>query len=256
MPEAAVGRNRPCPCGSGRRYKACCGATGTGPATITQTGTPPPGLLLVAGFVGAQRCAELRRLADQQPGRDASVMDVDNDERVVETRSAHRVTTHIDIQAIAREIIPLVGRAYTDFVAPHFGVETEWFEYPTVLRYGPGGRYDEHADADNRDDATGEWERKIDRDYSILIYLNDDFTGGAISFPNFDYQLQPCTGLLVAFPSDHRYVHAALPLETGTRYVIVSWAAAVGTERVSEARPFGVVYMDSKYDPSVTKPAS
>jgi preprotein translocase subunit SecA len=24
-----VGRNDPCPCGSGKKYKKCCGATGT-----------------------------------------------------------------------------------------------------------------------------------------------------------------------------------------------------------------------------------
>jgi SEC-C motif len=34
---AAIGRNEPCPCGSGRKYKKCCFATGGGGAPYTQT---------------------------------------------------------------------------------------------------------------------------------------------------------------------------------------------------------------------------
>lgn len=30
-PEPKVGRNEPCPCGSGRKYKRCCGMSGTSP---------------------------------------------------------------------------------------------------------------------------------------------------------------------------------------------------------------------------------
>ncbi len=41
----AIGRNAPCPCGSGRRYKACCGAAGA-PAPATQGGAPPVGALM------------------------------------------------------------------------------------------------------------------------------------------------------------------------------------------------------------------
>ena len=134
-----------------------------------------------------------------------------------------------------------------------YGDELEWFEWPDVLEYGPGGRYDLHADADLRDPATGAWRRVVDRDYSMLIYLNDEFTGGAIEFPRLDYRLQPRRGMLVAFPSDHRYVHAALPVESGMRYVIVSWAAAVGSPRVKPPPVSGVVWTDPRYAPDTVR---
>lgn len=51
--------------------------------------------------------------------------------------------------------------------------------------------------------------------------------------------LPPARGLLIAFPSDARYLHAARPVKTGTRYALVSWAAAQNTPRVA-ARPEGV----------------
>jgi hypothetical protein len=32
--------------------------------------------------------------------------------------------------------------------------------------------------------------------------------------------------MMIAFPSDHRYIHAAEPLISGTRFAVVSWAKA------------------------------
>ena len=81
----------------------------------------------------------------------------------------------------------------------------------------------------------------IDRDYSILLYLNEGYIGGEIDFPNFGLKFQPKKGLLLAFPSDARYVHAARPVTAGTRYALVSWAAAKGTIRTSlEPRPHSI----------------
>jgi hypothetical protein len=41
--EAHVGRNAPCPCGSGKKYKRCCGApaTATGPGSVAKAGREP-----------------------------------------------------------------------------------------------------------------------------------------------------------------------------------------------------------------------
>ena len=39
---AKIGRNAPCPCGSGKKYKACCGSQAKGPAgkTVPSAGEP------------------------------------------------------------------------------------------------------------------------------------------------------------------------------------------------------------------------
>ena len=41
------------------------------------------------------------------------------------------------------------------------------------------------------------------RDYSALAYLNADFTGGELVFPDVDVVIIPKPGLLVGFPSNH-----------------------------------------------------
>ena len=56
------------------------------------------------------------------------------------------------------------------------------------------------------------WKRVVDRDVSLLIYLTEEFQGGEILFNNFQYRLKPRAGMVVYFPSDHRYVHTALPV--------------------------------------------
>jgi predicted 2-oxoglutarate/Fe(II)-dependent dioxygenase YbiX len=100
------------------------------------------------------------------------------------------------------------------------------------LRYRPGGHYKPHADSENWHREQRQWVRGMDRDYSILVYLNDGYDGGELRFPNFGFRLQPRAGLLVCFPSDHRYLHEVAPVTAGTRYALVSWITARGTPRV------------------------
>ncbi len=58
-PTAAVARNAPCPCGSGRRYKECHGAVGT--AGDAGGAAPPPPLLVqrMHGAIEAQRAGRI-----------------------------------------------------------------------------------------------------------------------------------------------------------------------------------------------------
>jgi len=58
---SAPGRNQPCPCGSGLRFKHCCGAA---------AGTPPPAI--PASPFGAQAATMTAALAHQQAGRFAA----------------------------------------------------------------------------------------------------------------------------------------------------------------------------------------
>ncbi len=57
---AGVGRNDPCPCGSGKRYKQCHGAIGAAPATSAPpTSAPPSPDALVARAADAHRRGDL-----------------------------------------------------------------------------------------------------------------------------------------------------------------------------------------------------
>lgn len=82
----------------------------------------------------------------------------------------------------------------------------------------------------------GAWRKAVDRDISLLIYLNDEYEGGELDFKRLAYTLRPRAGMLVWFPSDIRYEHMAKLVTSGRRYAIVSWAAASGVERVQSER--------------------
>ena len=96
----------------------------------------------------------------------------------------------------------------------------------TVLlaRIGPGGLHHPHAD-NSRQDADGNWvpNHTPMRHYSTIAYISEEFEGGEIRFLDQDLSIRPRTGLLVAFPSDHRYVHEVVPVRSGVRYTLPIW---------------------------------
>ena len=58
------------------------------------------------------------------------------------------------------------------------------------MRYATGGKYEAHADSETLTVETLPY-RILDRDGSLLIYLNDGFTGGELNFVHFEYTLRP-----------------------------------------------------------------
>jgi len=82
-----------------------------------------------------------------------------------------------------------------------------------VLKYQDGQEYKAHADGGT----------DLGRAISAILYLNDDYEGGEIEFPNFNVKIKPQRGMLILFPSTYPYVHIAHPVTQGTKYAIVTW---------------------------------
>lgn len=206
----------------------------------------PPGILVIENYLEPDFCKYLTDYADTVVGRKLKVLDntKTSGSETVTMESKGRITEHVRIDGVLNELMPVFVDVYTQRLAPYYDVRFEWFERPQILRYPPGGLYNRHADSEHWVKETQSWVRAQDRDYSILLYLNEEFSGGEIAFVDFDFKLKPKRGMLVAFPADHRYQHAALPTTSGTRYVIVSWAAALGTPRVKERPPYAATYLN------------
>jgi 2OG-Fe(II) oxygenase superfamily len=81
------------------------------------------------------------------------------------------------------------------------------------------------AHADNERRKHGRWvpNHTPQRDYTGLVYLNDNFTGGELVFPDRDVVIIPKPGLLVGFPSNHKFVHAVPKVLSGKRYSLLVW---------------------------------
>jgi len=231
-------RHALCFCGSGARFKRCCGNGGP-------VRRAPHGVLLLPGFLDPAICRDWVARLEARPRAWIDVVDHERStaDRIVRRPDPARVTEKIDPGPLRQAIDDLVRRAFLQVEAQRFECRLAWFERPTVLRYTPGGKYDLHADAEVWDHDSPP-RRILDRDLSLVAYLGEDLSGGELAFPNFERRLRPRAGLLVAFPSDERYAHAAPPLASGLRHAIVSWAHVAGRPRVRPQPPDDAILLD------------
>jgi predicted 2-oxoglutarate/Fe(II)-dependent dioxygenase YbiX len=84
-------------------------------------------------------------------------------------------------------------------------------KYDTEAYMGP------HIDTEDERD-------KTKPSISLVFYLNDDYEGGEIEFPNQGISLKPKAGSIIIFPSISPYYHDPKPVIKGTKYLIpVFW---------------------------------
>lgn len=58
---------------------------------------------------------------------------------------------------------------------------------------------------------------------TALIYPNDDYVGGEIGWPDYDYEIKPTAGDLVMFPANNYYLHYVKNVESGLRFTLPTW---------------------------------
>jgi predicted 2-oxoglutarate/Fe(II)-dependent dioxygenase YbiX len=82
-----------------------------------------------------------------------------------------------------------------------------------VTRYTEGQFFVDHTDS------TEEFPRKI----SAILYLNDNYDGGTLTFTKLNKTFKPKEGSLFIFPSHEEFSHSADPVTGGIKYVIVGF---------------------------------
>jgi predicted 2-oxoglutarate/Fe(II)-dependent dioxygenase YbiX len=151
------------------------------------------------------------------------------DKKIRDTQQVHMPSE------VAERLSSIEDRNVLAFVNPFYNVEVRDREPSQILRYGVGGHYIPHVDAETlyKDDIGLElWEKTLDRDLSVVYFLNDDFAGGELFFPVLDLVIRPEAGTLVCFPSDHHYIHGVRPVTSGYRYTVVTWMRVKGMPSV------------------------
>ncbi|MFT7184695.1 MAG: putative 2-oxoglutarate/Fe(II)-dependent dioxygenase YbiX [Pseudohongiellaceae bacterium] len=218
-----------CYCHSGKLFGSCCGS----PNIVRER---PNSIHVINNFISQKECKRLIRFAEKQKRSWLSVVDPNKSQarKTVHKRDPSRVTQHVSLGKKQ----PLVNKWMQTACLENISALTKtlWFEPSQLLRYGPGGKYAVHSDAEHYDFDAQRFYRFIDRDFSILIYLNDDFEGGELKFPWLNYQYRPVAGDLVFFPSNHLFSHESMPIISGNKYALVSWGAFQGSPRVKQPR--------------------
>jgi hypothetical protein len=91
---------------------------------------------------------------------------------------------------------------------------------PALVRWLPGQYQNPHADKELHE---GENRGKPNDfpyyDIAGLFYLNDDYEGGELYFPNQGIQFKPKRGAAYFFPGDMNYIHGVSKVISGIRYV-------------------------------------
>lgn len=54
---------------------------------------------------------------------------------------------------------------------------------------------------------------------SAVLYLNDEYVGGELAFPNHNITVKPTAGSIIVFPSTEPYVHDPRNVVTGEKYI-------------------------------------
>jgi hypothetical protein len=58
---------------------------------------------------------------------------------------------------------------------------------------------------------------------SIIVYLNDDYEGGMLYFPDQNVEIKPEPGMFVLFPGNLHFLHGVTPTSKNTRYTVSLW---------------------------------
>ena len=168
---------------------------------------------------------------------DLSVFDPDKSNQTRETEwitdKKTRNTQIAPIEPVFPHVNELMHHIVKQVINPFYQFEVDSSEVPQLLCYDVGGHYQPHIDGEGvwtAPDQTQLWRKTVDRDLSMVLYLNDEFEGGDFVFPNLHIRIRPEPGLLVCFPSNRHYIHGVEPVTKGSRYSMVTWMTVKGFE--------------------------
>ncbi|WP_232831260.1 prolyl hydroxylase family protein [Peristeroidobacter agariperforans] len=194
------------------------------------------GVLVRRNALGSADLAELTRFLRRAGMSDSPVSNFEDEAHAGEVEwvinKQIRDTQQVKLtKTIEKKLAAIDDACIASIINPFYKVEVRDCEPSQILHYGVGGHYIPHVDAETlyKDDNGLElWEKTLDRDLSVVYFINDDYSGGELFFPALDLVIEPEAGTLVCFPSDHNYIHGVRPVTAGHRYTIVTWMRVSG----------------------------
>lgn len=98
-----------------------------------------------------------------------------------------------------------------DYESMHPGLDIGMLCPMSISKYFVGSQMGKHTDT--HDDDQG-------KTISVVLYLNQDYTGGEIEFEDQKIIVKPTAGSIVVFPSRKPYFHASKPVLSGQKYIV------------------------------------
>jgi len=139
----------------------------------------------------------------------SSVLPQDNDDVVIEEGLAPTIFSDIK-QGIINAIASV--HDLDPSIICQIGYHTQKWE--------PGAYARIHSDNTDEKGVSGAFTRSR---YAAFLYLNDDFEGGLLKFPDQKLNIKPKIGMLAAFDGGFNNMHEVSLIEKGVRYTIGSF---------------------------------
>jgi len=118
----------------------------------------------------------------------------------------------IKLQELWQDLYDVKFPAVENYRQDYNIMDLRYWEAFNFIKYGPGQHFQEHHDHGFSYNCT----------VSLVAYPNDDYEGGELYFRLQDLTLKPEAGDLFIFPSNFMYPHRAMPVNSGTKYSIVT----------------------------------
>jgi predicted 2-oxoglutarate/Fe(II)-dependent dioxygenase YbiX len=114
-------------------------------------------------------------------------------------------------RAIEKEINDSILAASKDYESMHPGLDIGMLCPMSISKYFVGSQMGKHTDTHDDDEG---------KTISVVLYLNDDYTGGEIEFEDQGILVKPTAGSIMVFPSRKPYFHASKPVLSGEKYIV------------------------------------
>ena len=87
-------------------------------------------------------------------------------------------------------------------------------------KYPKGSYAAPHSDSSELDGTPNAWQMNK---YACILYLNANYEGGAIYFPQHDLDVHPEAGSLLVFEGSHEFLHGVREITDGDRFTILAF---------------------------------
>jgi hypothetical protein len=125
------------------------------------------------------------------------------------------------------KIVELLAR-FKEKVDAHLNVNAVP-TFPAFVRWFPGNYQLPHADKElHEGENSGKPNNFPYYDIAGLMYLNDDYEGGELYFPQHDIEFKPKAGAAYFFPGDKNFIHGVKEVTAGVRYTLPFFWTIVG----------------------------
>jgi predicted 2-oxoglutarate/Fe(II)-dependent dioxygenase YbiX len=175
--------------------------------------------LKVDAFLSGDECQSLLAFLSSDHA-EFGAFDLTADYWAGRTLAPDRLTENSILDSF-RHIRDRVVKTIHGTLEEHFGPQPPLFaDLVNFARWPSGYELHPHADSENPGGVPHPFPW---RDFASVIYLNDEYEGGEIYFPNLGIELKPRPGTLIAFPGTLRYLHGVRRVTSGMRHTIASF---------------------------------